>query len=175
MPIQTHGTTHKLMPARKARASGGLLIELWQWVADWLTYWCCARWTHTWSKSSRGATMSSSSRRPWRSHNSSRTIRAIIKNGSNNADASGGLLIELWWWVANWFAILGCWVFSWWVWYQWWGFGLWSLCWHLGSEKEKEIERKRKRVKNNKEGIFNWSGNFSQKKKKIWSGKKISL
>ena len=55
--------------------------------------------------------MSSSSRRPWRSHNSSRTIRAIIKNGSNNADASGGLLIELWWWVANWFAILGCWVF----------------------------------------------------------------
>ena len=111
MPIQTHGTTHKLAPARKARAFGGLLIELWWWVADWLTYWYCARWTHTWSKSSRGATMSSSSRRPWRSHNSSRTIRAIIKNGSNNADASGSLLIELWWWVANWFAILGCWVF----------------------------------------------------------------
>ena len=25
---------------------------------------------------------------------------------------AGGLLIELWWWVADWFAILGCWVFS---------------------------------------------------------------
>ena len=23
-----------------------------------------------------------------------------------------GLLIELWWWVDDWFAILGCWVFS---------------------------------------------------------------
>ena len=40
------------------------------------------------------------------------TIRAIVENESNCTDASGGLLIELWWWVADWFAILGCWVFS---------------------------------------------------------------
>ena len=38
---------------------------------------------------------------------------------------------------------------------------------HLGSKKEKETERKREKeiIKNNKEGIFNWSGKFSPKKK----------
>ena len=41
MPIQTHGTTHKLAPARKARAFGGLLIELWWWVANWFAILGC--------------------------------------------------------------------------------------------------------------------------------------
>ena len=147
MPIQTHGTTHKPTSARKASAFGCLLIELWWWVADWMTYWWCARWTCTWSKSSRGATMSSSFGWPRRSHSSSRTTSppsgpslkmkatALTPLVVCWSSCGGGLPIGLQFWVVGFFldgfGNSGG------------GFGLWSLCWHLALEKEKDTKRKR--------------------------------